>query len=164
MKHVLLALAVTISALLSGCKGPDGPTGPIGPIGAVGLPGKDAAQPAVYDYTVDMSKSLIIWNFPKSLEAYDIPFTYIMANKGTGYSMLPFKSFAYTSDQKDFIKLDTWFLNYDSFLSFRNETSVPTGATFWMRTVVIKGVKGGRIDVARYRDYANLKADFNLRP
>jgi len=85
-----------------------------------------------------------------------------MNNRGSGYAPLPFRGYAYTSDQKDLIKLDVTASTYTFFLSFENETSVPPGATFWFRSVILKGAKGGRIDLARYQDYANLKADYNL--
>lgn len=85
-----------------------------------------------------------------------------MTNKGVGYSPMPFRGYAYTSDQKDLIKLDVTMEAYTHILFFNNETSVPPGATFWIRTVVLKGAKGGRMNLARYQDYANLKEDFKL--
>lgn len=85
-----------------------------------------------------------------------------MVNRGSGYSPLPYRGFAYTADQKDFIRLDTYFIAYDSFLSFRNDVSVPPGASFLMRAVILKGAKGGRLNMERYQNYENLKKDFNL--
>jgi hypothetical protein len=86
----------------------------------------------------------------------------IMKNKGSGYSPLPYRGYTYTSDQKDFMKLDVTFDYYTYNIYLNNETSVPTGATFWMRAVILKGAKGGRIDLSRYEDYENLKKDYNL--
>ncbi|GAB3888664.1 hypothetical protein [Spirosoma agri] len=139
----------------AGAAGPAGPQGPQGPAGT-------SATPAVYDFTEDLSKTPS-WDFPKALGDYDVVLTYIMRNKGIGYAPLPFSGYAYTSDQKDFIKLNISVTQYTYFLSFSNDTSVPPGATFWMRAVVLKGAKGGRLDLARYQDYENLKKDFNLK-
>lgn len=186
MKKSLLVFVLSASIMLVSCKGDEGPTGPqgpsgtngtngsngatgpvgatgpAGPTGTSGTPGTNAAQPAVYDYTIDLSKASVSWDFPKALGNYDIALTYIMVNKGSGYTSLPYRSYAYTADQRDFIKLDAYVLEYSYFLAFRNDASVPPGATFWMRTVVLKGAKGGRLDLARYQDYDNLKKDYNL--
>lgn len=192
MKKLVLVVACIAFTLLAGCKGevgPQGPagekgntgatgpqgstgatgpqgatgaTGPAGPTGATGSAGQNAAQPIYYDFTVDLSKALASWTFPKPLEANDIVLAYIMTNKGIGYNPLPFRGYAYTSDQKDFIKLDVTFSVYTYTLYFDNETSVPPGASFWIRTVILKGAKGGRLAVDKYRDYNELKKEFSL--
>ena len=186
MKYVFLIL---LTSLFFTCKGPQGDPGPkgdpgaTGSIGATGATGATGAQGAtgsqgatgatgsqgqpgttgqavVYDYTMDLSQASAYFNFPKKLDAYDVPITYIMTNKGSGYAPLPFSSYAYTADQKDFIKLNATALYYDYFLSFRNDTSVPPGATFYFRTVVIKAAKGGRTIATP--DYETLKKQYNL--
>lgn len=146
----------------TGATGATGPAGPVGATGPAGAAGQNAAQPIYYDFTVDLSKALASWTFPKPLEANDIVLAYIMTNKGIGYNPLPFRGYAYTSDQKDFIKLDVTFSVYTYTLYFDNETSVPPGASFWIRTVILKGAKGGRLAADKYRDYNELKKEFNL--
>ena len=60
------------------------------------------------------------------------------------------------------MKLDVTFSQYTYTIYFDNETSVPPGASFWIRAVIMKGAKGGRLNMERYTDYENLKKDFNL--
>lgn len=153
----------------TGAQGATGPQGPAGPQGVQGQQGVQGTQgvpgPSAkyYDFVFNLAEKQI-WDFPKKLEANEMAITYIVANTGgTGYSALPFRGYAYTSDEKDFLKLDCYTLQYDFFLSFRNETTLPKGATFKFRTVIVKTVAGGRVDFERYRDYENIKADFGLK-
>lgn len=145
-----------------GVTGATGATGPTGATGSTGPAGTNSTQPVYYDFTIDLSRALPTWDFPKPITANDIVLAYIMKNRGSGYTPLPFRGYAYTADQKDFIKLDVTFSDYTYFLSFSNETSVPPGASFWIRAVVIKGAKGGRLSAEMYQNYDDLKRDFNL--
>ncbi len=43
-----------------------------------------------------------------------------------------------------------------------NEILVPPGATFWIRTVRLKGSKGGRLDLAKCQNHKSLKKEYNL--
>ena len=168
MKKITLIISFTFYALLIGCKGEKGDVGPQGTAGSQGTSGATGTQGATgatgqtakyYDYTLDLSKSFITYDFPKTLVSNEITLTYIMVNKGSGYTLLPFRGYAYTSDQKDFLKLDTYVIDYSSFLSFRNETSIPSGATFLFRTVVISAIKGGRVGNT---DYETVKKIYSL--
>lgn len=143
----------------TGATGAMGATGATGTTGATGATGAAGPTAKYYDYTLNLSMSFITYDFPKALASNEITLTYIMVNKGSGYTLLPFRGFAYTSDQKDFLKLDTYVIDYSSFLSFRNETSIPTGATFLFRTVVISATKGGRMGNT---DYETIKKTYNL--
>ena len=150
----------------TGAQGNAGATGPAGPAGSQGVAGPQG-QPGpsakYYDFVFNLAEKTI-WDFPKKLEANEMALTYIVANTGgVGLSMLPFRGYAYTSDEKDFLKLDCYTLQYDFFLSFRNETTLPKGASFKFRTVVIKTVAGGRLNLERYQNYENLKADYGLK-
>lgn len=146
----------------TGPTGATGATGQTGPQGPTGPAGANAAQPIYYDFTIDLSKALPMYDLKTPLQANDIVLAYIMTNKGSGYTPLPFRGYAYTADQKDFVKLDVTVSQYTYFLSFDNETSVPLGASFWIRAVIMKGAKGGRLNMERYAAYENLKKDFNL--
>ena len=143
----------------TGQTGATGATGATGQTGATGATGATGQTAKYYDYTLDLSKSFITYDFPKTLVSNEITLTYIMVNKGSGYTLLPFRGYAYTSDQKDFLKLDTYVIDYSSFLSFRNETSIPSGATFLFRTVVISAIKGGRVGNT---DYETVKKIYSL--
>ncbi len=85
-----------------------------------------------------------------------------MTNKGVGFSPLPFRGFTYTAAQTDYLKLDASFAVYPTQLFFYNETIIPPGSTFPVRVVILKGAKGGRINLERYQDYNKLKQDYNL--
>jgi hypothetical protein len=180
MKTLIFLACLSLSVLLVGCKGEVGPQGPAGTngtngatgatgptgstgaTGATGAPGQDAAQPAVYDLIVDLSVSAPFFALPKTFGGYDIALAYMMANKGVGFSPLPFRGFTYTADQSEYLKLDASFAVYPTQIFFYNETIIPPGSTFPMRVVILKGAKGGRINLERYQDYNNLKHDYNL--
>jgi hypothetical protein len=136
----------------TGAKGDTGPAGPAGQRGADGL----GVVPKIYDFTVDLSKSLITWDFPKKLDPLDVVFVYI--NRGSSYAMLPFNGFASSID-KDFVKLNLWADTWDYFISFRNETVIPSGATFSFRAVVVRGSKSGKLKQPTYEE---LKKTYNL--
>lgn len=145
----------------TGPAGPQGPVGATGPAGPQGVPGS-TVQPSVYDFTLDVSKALASYSWPKQLGSYDIVLVYLKKSESF-YTQLPFSGYSYTSDLKDFLKVD---LNFDYStltLYINKEGNLPTGATFLFRAVVLKGAKGGRLDLERYRDYNNLKADFGLK-
>lgn len=147
----------------TGAVGPAGPAGTQGVAGPAGPQGQPGPSARYYDFVFNLAEKQI-WDFPKKLESNEMALTYIIANTGgTGLAMLPFRGYAYTADEKDFLKLDCYTLQYDFFLSFRNETILPKGASFKFRTVVIKTVAGGRLNLERYQNYENLKSDFNLK-
>lgn len=174
MKNLLL---LSVFIFLLACKGDIGPQGPqgatgatgaTGPTGPTGPAGQNATQPLVYDFQVDISKTLPSFTLPKLLDAYDVVFAYVMTNKGSGYSPLPYRGYAYTADQKDFMKLDLSLNVYTSVLFFDNATSVPTGSTFWIRAVIVKGTKAGRLATdgsssgEKTPNYEELKRKFSL--
>lgn len=175
MRKLLLLLTISVSVLLMNCKGEQGPAGPQGPAGStgsagatgpqgpIGVPGKDASAPTIIDFTVDLSKPLPQYDLAKKLDPLDIPIVYILINKGSGYTMLPYRGFAYTADQKDFMRLDVYAINYESYLALYNAFTLPPGSTFVFRAAIFKGAKGGRVDLSRYQNYENLKGDFNLK-
>jgi hypothetical protein len=149
MKRLLYLLIITV--VFVGCKGeqgdvgPKGSTGEKGPKGDTGITGAqgaNAVQPKIYDFNVDLSKALASYELKGKLDPLDITLVYI--NRGSSYAPLPFKGFANTID-KDFLKLDCTYENWDYFISFDNETVIPNGATFNFRLVVLRGVKGVRI-------------------
>jgi|GEM_PF-5858513 len=146
-----------------GPKGDKGDTGAIGQTGAKGETGKagtGADQPKIYDTVVDLS-TFATYDFPTAINPYDVVMAYISNNEGF-YTAMPFNSFAYTQGKTGFFKLATWFTYCEFFVSFRNDTTIPTGSKFLIRVVVLKGMKGAKIDAERYAKYENLKADFNL--
>lgn len=145
----------------AGQPGATGPTGPAGPTGPQGTPGTSGTQPAVYDFTLDASKTLASYSWPKQLGVYDVVLVYIKKSESF-YSALPFAGYSFTSDGKDFLKVNMNFDHSTFTLYINNDGLLPTGATFLYRAVVLRGSKGGRIDTERYRNYENLKADFNL--
>lgn len=108
------------------------------PQGPQGVPG---VQPLVYDFNLDVSKTLSSYSWPTKLNDYDVVFVYLKKSSSF-YTLLPFDGFAYTSDQKSFLKVN---LDYDfsTFTLYINSNgTVPTGATFLFRAVVIRAQRG----------------------
>lgn len=145
-----------------GATGLQGPQGVQGPVGPQGPAGQNGAQPTVYDAAVDISSGQAFYYFKNKLGDYDIPLVYIKYSTCC-YVQLPFDSYSDTQDGTQFLKLKSWFTYSEYFVSLRNETNLPKGATFLFRFVILKGTKGGRLNLDRYRDYENLKKDFDLK-
>lgn len=143
-----------------GAKGETGATGQKGDTGAAGRNGsngKDAAQPIIYDFDLDISGALPSFDYPKPLDPLDIVFVYI--NRSGSYSPLPFRGFSYTTDRADFVKLDCSYDAWKFTLYIENETVIPAGATFNFRAVILKGVK---VPVGYHPTYDELANQYDL--
>jgi hypothetical protein len=140
-----------------GIQGPAGPTGPQGPAGPAGTSTNNVRY---YDIQLDVTQALAGYQFKTPLAANELVFVFLQKTE-LFRTALPFEGYAYDIN-KNFlkVKLSYDYANYTLYVG--NDTVIPSGATFAFRIVVMKGVPGGRIDAARYNDYANLKADFNL--
>jgi hypothetical protein len=127
-----------------GSQGPVGATGVKGPTGATGATGDTgpAGVSAVFeDFTADIT-GLGSYRPKKSIAPDEVIFIFI--NNDGELAPLPFKGYSYTSDKKDFVKLDCSYSYYSSTVFIDNETVVPPGATFAFRLVRVKGVKNVR--------------------
>ncbi|HEV7347303.1 hypothetical protein [Telluribacter sp.] len=146
-----------------GTTGTQGPKGDTGTTGAQGPAGQDAAQPKVFDFTAAFAGELFTtFTFPKALDRYDFVLIYIQKDVDL-YSALPFKSWAYTADGENLQNLDLSFEHNKEIVRINaNKNDIPADYTFKYRIVVLKGAAGGRVNAERYRNYANLKLDYNL--
>ena len=143
-----------------GAAGPQGPAGPAGPQGPIGQPG---ASPQIYDFTAGFDSGLFTsFDFPTTLDSTNFVLVYIRKDANL-FSLLPFRSWAYTADGENMATLDLTFDYNPTILYINSNTNnVPQNYTFRYRVVVLKGTPGARLDMERYRDYANLKKDYNL--
>ena len=183
MKGILYTMA--LSCLLIACKGPQGETGGIGPAGAKGetgatgpagtVPGPQGPTGATgpqgptgaatnnaryYDFQLDVTKVLGGYQFKTPLTSNEVVFVFLQRND-LFKSALPYEGFA-NDINKAFLKVKMNFQYADYTLYVDNDTVIPSGSTFAFRAVVVKVVPGGRVNIERYQDYANLKKDFNL--
>lgn len=174
MKKILYLLLLT--TLFLNCKGPQGDPGPsgekgetgaVGATGAQGTPGQNAAQPKYYDFTLTWSPSASTqWSYYKMAQPFkndDIVFIFLKSR--TFYFALPYYEYARaTDDGEAYVMLTHAYGTSENSIGVRNEavTDYKKSQTFAFRAVVMKAVPGGRLDMERYQDYANLKADFNL--
>lgn len=141
-----------------GEKGDKGEKGDTGAAGRNGTNGTNAAQPIIYDFNLDISGTLPSWDYPQPIDPLDIVFVYI--NRGNSYSPLPFRDFARTADNTDFLKLDCSFDAWKFTLYIENETVIPAGATFNFRAVILKGVK---VPIGYNPSYAELASKYDFQ-
>lgn len=159
--------------LLSGCSGKDGEPGPKGDTGAqgsqgpkgdAGAPGKNGtngSQAYTYDFNLDVTKLLEGYEFKTPIESDEFVLLFLKRSD-LFYTAVPYAGYAYDVN-KAFLKVDLTYEYAEHKLYVDSKTTLPAGATFVFRAVVMRGVPGGRLDLDRYKDYANVKADFGLK-
>lgn len=168
MKNIIYSIA--ISVLLFGCSGKDGKDGSIGPKGDVGASGpkgdkgeagSNTSQAYLYDFNLDVTKTLGGYEFDIPIEPDEFVLVFLKKNDSF-YTAVPYAGYAFDVN-KSFLKVDLTY-EYSSFtLYVDSKTTLPAGATFVFRAVVIKGAPGQRLNLERYKDYENVKADFELK-
>ncbi len=95
----------------------------------------------------------------------DNEIVFVFLKSRSFYFALPYYEYARTTDDsEEYVMLTHAFGNDENSIGIRNEavTDYKKSQTFKFRAVVMKGVPGGRVNIERYQDYANLKKDFNL--
>lgn len=179
MTKITFTFALLITLFIASCKGekgdmgPAGPQGPQGVSGAQGPAGNDLIAPKIYDFTFRFGKSMptsATYSKIPTPGQYDFMVAYITTGKTTSGGVtaiirtpLPFRG-VILYDSKSYYPIDIEF----SYGASGNVYINSYGNTFDavdidFRVVVIKGSRGVRIDVDRYRNYENLKKDFNLK-
>ncbi len=175
MERILYTMA--LSCILIACKGPQGETGGIGPsgakgeagaVGAQGPAGQNATAPKYYDFTLGWSPSAAnFWNYYQiqgGLKEDEIALVYLKSKDF--YFALPYYDYAYAADDvtREYVMLVHGYGTSANSIAIKNEAieDYKKAENFKFRAVILKGIPGGRLNVERYRDYANLKKDFNL--
>ncbi|OJV19220.1 MAG: hypothetical protein BGO21_21235 [Dyadobacter sp. 50-39] len=171
MKHLFYPLIAIL--LLSGCSGKDGEPGPKGDTGAqgaqgpkgdAGSPGKNGtngSQAYTYDFNLDVTKTLGGYQFETPIEPDEFVLVFLKKSEFF-YTAVPYAGYAFDVN-KAFLKVDMTYEYGPHTLYVDSNTILPTGTTFVFRAVVIRGVPGGKLNLERYKDYANVKADFGLK-
>ncbi|GAB3164728.1 collagen-like triple helix repeat-containing protein [Telluribacter humicola] len=143
-----------------GPKGETGATGPRGPAGAAGQNGQNGTTAKYYDFQLDVTEALGGHRFKTEVANDEMVFVYLQKSQYFRV-LLPYSGYAFDVN-KSFLRVDMNYEYSDLTLYVDNETTIPSGTTFTFRAVVIKASPGARLNVERYQDYNNLKADFNL--
>ena len=166
-------IAITIAAC-SGEKGDPGPAGATGTqgakgeTGATGPAGQNATATKYYDFTLGWSPSAAnFWNYYQikgGLKEDEIALVYLKSKDF--YFALPYYDYAYAADDvtREYVMLVHGYGTAVNSIAIKNEAieDYKKAENFKFRAVILKGIPGGRLNIERYRDYANLKADFNL--
>lgn len=159
--------------LLSSCSGKDGEPGPAGPKGDsgtqgpkgdkgdIGAPGANGSQAYTYDFNLDVTKTLGGYQFAIPVDPQEFVLVFLKKSDSF-YTAVPYAGYAFDVN-KSFLKVDMTY-EYSAYtLYVDSKTVLPAGATFVFRAVVIKGTPGKRLNMERYKDYDNVKADFGLK-
>lgn len=159
----------------TGSQGPTGPigaTGPVGPVGPAGPQGVAGVQPSVYDFTAKfgtgLSSSVSYKMGTGGLGTYDIVLVYMTTNRDKDAGVIIRSQLPYSGSilyEAVFISGTTFSAQYGTSgnVYIDSKTTNFAAIDFDFRAVILKGSKGGRIDLERYQNYENLKADFGLK-
>jgi hypothetical protein len=143
-----------------GPKGDKGDTGATGPKGDTGKAGDNGSQAYIYDFTTDVSVILNGYEFDEPIADNEFVFVFLKRTSSS-YTALPYNGYAYDVNKK-FTRVNFGFEYYRYSLYIDDFGDLPSGSVFAFRAVFMKGIPDGRLNAERYRDYNNLKADFNL--
>lgn len=164
MKKLVYSLSVLF--FLVSCSGKDGAVGPkgdagvAGPKGEAGTAGANESQAFTYDFNLDVTKTLGGYQFKIPVDPQEFVLVFLRRNDSF-YTAVPYAGYAFDVN-KSFLKVDFTYEFSSHTLYVDSKTILPAGSTFVFRAVVIKGAPGNRINMERYQNYENLKADFNL--
>lgn len=180
MKTIIYAILVVV--IFAGCKGEKGDVGPAGPQGATGEKGtvgatgpqgpagQNAPLPKVYDFILRFGKgqpSSSTYSKIPTPGQYDYMLIYVTSSReiSAGISirnMLPYNGgLLYESKFHFPASFVASYGTSGNIYIESNNTYDAVDVDF--RAVVIKGEKGGRLNLERYQNYENLKADFELK-